>query len=212
MREVQGVMRLGVLISGRGSNLQALIDAFSVPGAPAEIVLVVSNRADAAGLARADAAGIPSSVVDHKAHADKAGFEAALTDALRAAGVDLVCLAGFMRVLSPSFVQAWTGRLVNIHPSLLPDYKGLDTHARVIADGRAESGCTVHFVTAELDGGPIIAQERVPVLPGDTPDTLAARVLAVEHRLYPSAVAAIARGDVRPPPGLADIVPPDTGA
>ncbi len=181
-------LRLGVLISGRGSNLQALIDGCAAPDFPAEIVLVISNKADAAGLARAKAASIPSSVISHR----EPGFEAAVGDALRDAGVELVCLAGFMRVLSADFVAKWRDRLINIHPSLLPAFPGLETHRRVLASGATETGCTVHFVTAALDAGPIILQEKVPVLPGDDEDRLAARVLAVEHRLYPQAVRLLA--------------------
>ena len=186
-------LNLAVLISGRGSNLQALIDACAGPDFPARIGIVVSNLPGAAGLARAQRAGIETAVIDHTSFPDRKSFEAALTAALAGAATDLVCLAGFMRVLGPDFIDNWPGRIVNIHPSLLPDYKGLDTHARVLADGRAETGCTVHYVNAELDAGPVILQERVPVMAGDTPETLADRVLAVEHRLYPEAVAQIAR-------------------
>lgn len=190
-------LNLAVLISGRGSNLQALIDACAAPDFPARIAVVISNRPGAYGLERAAAAGIEHLVIDHKAFADKAAFEAALHDALSVRPVDLICLAGFMRVLGADFVGRWPGRIINIHPSLLPDYKGLDTHARVLADGRAETGCSVHFVTAELDDGPVIVQKRVPVMPGDTPDRLADRVLAAEHAAYPEAVALIARNSVK---------------
>lgn len=181
-------LRVGVLISGRGSNLQALIDASAAPDYPARIVLVISNEADAQGLARAQAAGIATQVISHRGHANRAAYDALLTEALETAGVGLVCLAGFMRILSAEFVHHWRGRLINIHPSLLPAYKGLDTHARALAAGEKVHGCTVHFVEPELDDGPIIAQARVPVLEDDTPDTLAARVLVEEHRLYPQAV------------------------
>jgi phosphoribosylglycinamide formyltransferase 1 len=181
-------LKLGVLISGRGSNLQALIDASAVPDYPAEIVLVISNKADAAGLARAKAASIPSLTVSHR----QPDFEAAIDVALRGAGVELVCLAGFMRILSAAFVAKWQDRVINIHPSLLPAFPGLDTHRRVLAAGVKETGCTVHFVTAALDAGPIILQEKVPVLPGDDEDRLAARVLAAEHRIYPRAVRLLA--------------------
>jgi phosphoribosylglycinamide formyltransferase 1 len=190
-------VKLGVLISGRGSNLQALIDACREPGFPAEIALVVSNRPGAQGLARAEAAGIPGIVVDHRAHPDRESFERALDRELRAAGVELVCLAGFMRLLTGWLVERWHDRLVNIHPSLLPAFPGLDTHRRALEAGVRFSGCTVHFVRAEMDDGPILVQGATAVLPGDTPDTLAARVLELEHRCYPLAVRLIAEGRVR---------------
>lgn len=189
-------LRLGVLISGRGSNLQALIDAAKDPAFPAEVSLVISNKADAPGLERARVAGIPALVIQPRDYPDKAGHEAAMTQALQAAGVELVCLAGFMRLLSPSFVDAWYDRLINIHPSLLPAFPGLDTHARAIAAGAREHGCTVHYVRLEMDTGPIIVQASVPVEAGDTPDSLAARVLAEEHKAYPLAVRLIAEGRV----------------
>lgn len=185
---------VAVLISGRGSNLQALLDAFAGGGA-ARIVRVISNRPGAAGLQRAEAAGVPTAVVDHRAYADREAFEGALGEAL--AGVELVCLAGFMRLLTAGFVQRWWGRLINIHPSLLPAFKGLDVHPQVIAAGARFSGCTVHFVSADMDAGPIIGQAVVPVLPEDTAEALAARVLAAEHALYPRVVQAIAEGRVR---------------
>jgi phosphoribosylglycinamide formyltransferase-1 len=194
-------LRCAVLISGRGSNLKSLIDACADPRFPAEIVLVISNVPGAGGLAHADAARIPTLVVDHKKFAGREPFEARLTEALASAGAELVCLAGFMRLLTPSFVARWQGRLINIHPSLLPAYPGLDTHARAIADGAKETGCTVHHVVAEMDAGPIILQARVPILPGDTANALAARVLKQEHRIYPEAVRMIAEGKVRPLPG-----------
>ena len=183
-----------ILISGRGSNMTALIEAARAADYPAGIALVISNRPDAGGLARAAEAGIATAIVDHKAYPDRAGFEAALDARLRAAGIELVCLAGFMRVLTPWFVGRWEGRLLNIHPSLLPAFRGLDTHARALAAGVAEHGCTVHQVVADLDAGPIVAQARVKVLPGDTEAALSARVLAEEHRLYPQALAEVAAG------------------
>ncbi|RMF16611.1 MAG: phosphoribosylglycinamide formyltransferase [Alphaproteobacteria bacterium] len=190
-------LRLGVLISGRGSNLQALIDACAQPEFPAEIVLVISNRPEAAGLARAETAGIATLVVDHRDFREREDFENALNAALKDAGVDLVCLAGFMRILNPDFVNRWRDRLINIHPSLLPAYRGLKTHERVIADGVRFTGATVHFVRPEMDDGPIILQAAVPVHPDDTPDSLAARVLEYEHRIYVEAVRWIAEGRVR---------------
>lgn len=186
--------RLGVLISGRGSNMLALAAAAAEPGFPAEIACVIANKADAAGLGLATARGIPAIAVAHRDYPDKAAFEQAMTAELEARGVELVCLAGFMRLLSPWFIDRWRDRLINIHPSLLPAYKGLDTHARALADGVRIAGCTVHYVRAEVDTGPIVAQAAVPVLPGDTPDSLAARILTAEHRLYSYAVAMIATG------------------
>ena len=192
-----GRLRIAVLISGRGSNLQALIEACRDPGMPAEIVLVVSNRPDAAGLGRAAAAGIATRTIDHRSFADRAGFDAALDRCLREAGVELVCLAGFMRLLTTPFVTAWRDRLVNIHPSLLPSFPGLDTHARALSAGVRFAGCTVHLVRPETDSGPILAQAVVPVAPDDTPERLATRVLAAEHRLYPLALRWLAEGRVR---------------
>jgi phosphoribosylglycinamide formyltransferase-1 len=189
--------RVGVLISGRGSNLQALIEAGKTRGFPAEIVLVVSNVPKAQGLARAEAASIPARTIDHKGFASREAFDAALTEALKAARVELLCNAGFMRLHSESFVQHWWNRHLNIHPSLLPAFPGLNTHARVLEAGVKLSGCTVHFVRPEMDSGPIVAQAAVPVLPGDTEDGLAARVLALEHRLYPHALRLVASGAVR---------------
>jgi len=194
-------LKCAVLISGRGSNLKALIEACADAAFPAEIVVVISNVPGAGGLAYAEAAGIATRVIDHKKFAGREPFEARLTDALADAGAELVCLAGFMRLLTPGFVERWQGRLINIHPSLLPAYPGLDTHARAIADGAKEAGCTVHYVVAEMDAGPIILQARVPVEPGDTPETLAARVLVTEHRIYPEAVRMIAEGRSQPLPG-----------
>jgi phosphoribosylglycinamide formyltransferase-1 len=190
-----GRRRVAVLISGRGSNMASLIEAAQDPAYPAEIVLVVSNRPDAGGLERARAAGIATAVVDHKGHPDRASFDAALDATLREHDIEIVCLAGFMRILTPGFVESWAGRMLNIHPSLLPAFKGTDTHARALAAGVAKHGCTVHFVTPELDSGPIVAQAEVPVLPDDTEATLAARVLAQEHLLYPRALALVASGE-----------------
>ncbi|HEX3429260.1 MAG TPA: phosphoribosylglycinamide formyltransferase [Rhizomicrobium sp.] len=189
-------IRVGILISGRGSNLQALIDACSVAEYPAEIAVVVSNVADVAGLERAERAGIPAHAVAHGTYASRESFEEAVDALLGAAEVRLVCLAGFMRVLSDAFVEKWRGRLVNIHPSLLPAFKGLNVHRRVLQSGARISGCSVHFVVPELDSGPIIAQAAVPVLPGDTEDALAARTLASEHKLYPLALRLLAEGRV----------------
>lgn len=187
-------MRLGVLISGRGSNLQALIEACTEPGYPAEIGLVVSNRADAPGLARAAAAGIPSAVI---ADRDPGQFATAADMRLRAEGVELVCLAGFMRLLHADFVEGWRDRLINVHPSLLPAFRGLHAQRQALAAGVRFAGCTVHFVRTEVDTGPIIAQAVVPVLPGDDEERLAARILATEHRLYPFAVRLVASGRAR---------------
>lgn len=188
--------RVGVLISGRGSNLQALIDAAKDPDYPAELVLVISNVPDVQGLDRAEEAGIPTCTINHKDFPSREAFEAALNDALDGAGVELLCNAGFMRLLTESFVSRWLNRHLNIHPSLLPAFKGLDTHARVLDAGARVSGCTVHFVRAAMDDGPIVAQAAVPVLPDDTEDDLAARVLAAEHRLYPHALRLVATGQV----------------
>ncbi|MFP6730391.1 MAG: phosphoribosylglycinamide formyltransferase [Alphaproteobacteria bacterium] len=185
-------MRLAVLISGRGSNLQALIDACAQDEFPASVVLVVSNNPDAQGLARAEAAGIPTATVERRDYDSRDAFDEALSQTISAHDADLVCLAGFMSILGKKFVSRRHGRLINIHPSLLPAYPGLDTHARALADGVSTAGCTVHFVTAEIDAGPIIIQETVPVEPNDTAETLAARVLTTEHRIYPQAVRLIA--------------------
>ena len=191
-------LKIGVLISGRGSNLQALIDACANPDFPAEIALVMSNKADAFGLERAKSAGIATQVISHRDFpGDKRAFEEAMDAALRAAGVEMVCLAGFMRLLSPWFVNAWHDRLINIHPSILPSFKGLDTHERAIEAGVRFHGCTVHYVRAEMDAGPIIVQAAVPVLQGDDPHSLGDRVLESEHRIYPLAVRLIAEGRAR---------------
>ena len=190
-------LKLGVLISGRGSNLLALIEACKASDYPAEIVLVVSNKADAKGLEHADAAGIATTVVEHGGYPDRETFDKAVHEKLADAGVELVCLAGFMRLLSSWFVETWRDRVVNIHPSLLPAFKGIDAHAQAIATGVKLSGCTVHIVRPEMDAGPILVQAAVPVLPGDDEDTLAARILTVEHRCYPLAVRLIAEGRVK---------------
>jgi phosphoribosylglycinamide formyltransferase 1 len=192
-----GRTRVGVLISGRGSNLKALLDACAAADFPAKIVTVVSNRPDAGGVEHARAAGVASEVVDHKAFAGRDAFEAAVTRALESAGVEIVCLAGFMRVVGAGFVRHWQGRMINIHPSLLPLFPGLDTHARALAAGLRLHGCTVHFVSEEVDGGAIVGQAAVPVLPGDDPESLAARVLQAEHRLYPACLRLLAEGRVR---------------
>lgn len=192
--------RVGVLISGRGSNMLALLQAARDPAYPAEIALVLSNRPDAAGLALAAAAGVPVRAIDHRTFGrDRAAHEAALDAALREAGVEIVCLAGYMRLLTPFLVGAWRGRMLNVHPSLLPAFPGLETHERAIATGVKLHGCTVHLVTEVMDEGPILAQAAVPVLPDDTPDMLAARVLVQEHRIYPAALAAVASGLAGPP-------------
>lgn len=190
-------LKLAILISGRGSNMEALVRAAKSPDYPAEPVLIISNRPEAAGLMFAEAAGIPALAIDHKTYGkDREAFERDLDAALRAAGVEIIALAGFMRVLTNWFVTRWEGRMVNIHPSLLPKYKGLDTHQRAIDAGDTEAGCTVHWVSAGVDEGEIIAQARVPILAGDTAETLAARTLPEEHRLYPLALA-MACGQVR---------------
>ena len=186
--------RVGVLVSGSGSNLQALLDAAAAPGFPAEIALVISNRPGAGGLARAEAAGVPALCIDHKAFEGRAPFEDALHAALIGHAIETVCLAGFMRVLTEGFVRRWAGRMLNIHPSLLPSFKGLHVHRQALEAGVRISGCTVHVVTPDLDDGPIIGQAAVPVLPGDTPETLAARTLRAEHRLYPAALRAFLTG------------------
>jgi phosphoribosylglycinamide formyltransferase 1 len=189
--------RVAVLISGRGSNMTALIEAAKASDYPADVVLVVSNRPEAAGLARANSEGVPTIVIDHAAfHDDREAFEHTLDEALRSHRIDLVCLAGFMRRLTPWFVDRWYGRMLNIHPSLLPQFKGLHTHRRALEAGVKEHGATVHLVVPEVDAGPIVAQERVAIGAGDTEQTLAARVLELEHRLYPRALRALAEGRV----------------
>lgn len=186
-------VRAGVLISGRGSNMMALVEAAKAPAYPAEIVCVISNRADAAGLDFARANGIAAEVIDRRAYASRQAYDEALNAALRAHGAEIVACAGFMRILTAGFIARWQGLLINIHPSLLPAYRGLQTHQRALADHAKVHGCTVHHLTAELDAGPVILQAEVPVLPGDTPETLAARVLGEEHRIYPQALAQVAR-------------------
>jgi phosphoribosylglycinamide formyltransferase-1 len=186
-------LNLAVLISGRGSNLQSILDACADPDFPAEVRIVISNKADAYGLVRAEKMGIPTCVVAHKDFSSREEFERTLITAIEAAGsIDIVCLAGFMRVLTPFFISRWENRLINIHPSLLPAYKGLHTHERAIAAGEKEAGCTIHYVTDGVDEGPIILQKRVPILEGDTPDILAERVLAQEHIAYPEAIKRLA--------------------
>lgn len=189
--------RVAILISGSGSNMVRLVEGMKAADHPATPVLVLSNRPDAGGLARAAALGVPTAVADHRAR-PKAEFEAALSHHLDAAGADILCLAGFMRVLSAGFVARWHGRILNIHPSLLPLFRGLDTHARALASGMAVHGCTVHLVTPELDDGPILGQAVIPVLPDDTPQTLATRLLPMEHRLYPAVLARFAAGERAP--------------
>ena len=189
--------RLVVLISGRGSNLQAILDQAASGEWPVDIAVVISNRPGVQGLERARQAGVPALELDHKNYPDRPEFEAALIELIDRQQPDLVILAGFMRVLNPGFTEHYRGRLFNIHPSLLPKFRGLHTHERALAAGETEHGATIHFVTAELDGGPIIVQARVPVLPDDDPDALAARVLAQEHRLYPQAIRWFAEGRLK---------------
>jgi phosphoribosylglycinamide formyltransferase 1 len=190
-------VRTGILISGRGSNMRSLIAAASDPVFPAEIALVISNVGNAEGLKFAAAAGIPTKVIPHKAFATREDFDRAVSIALDASDVDIVCLAGFMRILSDWFARKWEGRLVNIHPSLLPLFKGTHVHEQALHAGVRVSGCTVHFVVPELDAGPIIAQAAVPVEIGDTHETLAARILVEEHKLYPAALKMLAEGRVK---------------
>jgi phosphoribosylglycinamide formyltransferase 1 len=190
--------RAAVLISGRGSNMVALIEAAKAADYPAEIALVVSNEPAAEGLKHAAQAGVATAVVDHRPFGkDREAFERALDRELAAHGIEIVCLAGFMRLLTPWFVRQWEGRLINIHPALLPAFKGLDTHRRAIEAGAAEHGATVHFVVPEMDSGPVILQRAVPVKPGDTEQALAVRVLAVEHEIYPQALRLLAEGRLR---------------
>ena len=189
--------RTAVLISGRGSNLEALLEHCAGPAASAAIALVISNRPDAAGLDHARAAGIPAAVIDHRRHAGRESFEAEIDGALKNHGIEIVCLAGFMQILSAGLVARWRDRLLNIHPSLLPALRGLDTHRRALEAGLRFHGCTVHFLRAELDAGPIILQGALAVRPDDTPDSLAARVLTLEHRCYPQALELVAAGRVR---------------
>jgi phosphoribosylglycinamide formyltransferase-1 len=189
-------VRVAVLISGRGSNLQSLIDAAKAPDYPAEIALVVSNKENAAGLCVAQNAGIPTRVIPHQNYESREDFDRAIDAALRDAKIDLIAEAGFMRIHSEWFAKTWEGRALNIHPSLLPLFPGIRVHQQALDAGVKESGCTVHFIVAELDSGPTILQAAVPVLPGDTAETLAARILVEEHRIYPEAVKLVAQGKV----------------
>lgn len=189
-------IKIGVLVSGSGSNLQSLIDLCADPAIPAEIVSVISNKPDVFALERAKQARIPAHVIDHRIFADRDGFDAALDVQLRCDGVEFVCLAGFMRILTPGFIAGWPDRMVNIHPSLLPLFKGLHTHRQALAAGVRLHGCTVHFVRPALDDGPILIQAAIPVLDGDDEQSLAARVLAAEHQAYPKALRLIAEGRV----------------
>ena len=196
--------RVAVLISGRGSNMMALIEAATAKDYPAEIALVLSNLPDAAGLARAREAAIATAVVDHRRFGeDREAFEHLLDEELRKNRIELVCLAGFMRLLTAWFIKRWSGRILNIHPALLPDFKGLNTHRRALEAGVKQHGATVHFVVEETDAGPIISQQWIPVLQGDTEQTLAARVLEIEHRIYPEALRLVAEGRAKfPAPNL----------
>lgn len=189
--------KVGVLISGRGSNLQALLDAAAHDDYPAEIAIVLANKAGAYGLERARQANVQAGFIDHTLYETREDFEKELDAQLREAGVELVCLAGFMRILTPWFVEKWKDRLINIHPSILPAFKGVHTHERALETGVRVHGCTVHYVRAEMDDGPIIGQAVIPVLPGDTPDTLSDRVLVAEHKLYPACLKLVASGEAR---------------
>lgn len=189
--------RTAILISGRGSNMKSLVAAARRPDYPAEIVIVISNRPDAAGIAWAKEQGLPALAMDHKLYSDRAHFESQLQGVLTASGVDLICLAGFMRLMTAPFVERWRDRMLNIHPSLLPAFKGLDTHARALAAGAKFAGCSVHLVRPEMDEGPILGQAVVPVLENDTEATLAARVLSAEHELYPRTLELFAAGLIK---------------
>jgi phosphoribosylglycinamide formyltransferase 1 len=189
--------RTAILISGRGSNMRSLVEAARAPDYPATIALVISNRPEAAGAVWAVEQGLPTVIIDHKSYGSRGEFERALQSALDTHAIELVALAGFMRLMTPEFVGHWQDRMINIHPSLLPSFKGLHTHERAIAAGVKIAGCTVHFVRAEMDDGPIIAQAAVPVLEGDTAETLAARILKLEHRVYPAALRLVAAGTAR---------------
>ncbi|HSP24732.1 MAG TPA: phosphoribosylglycinamide formyltransferase [Saliniramus sp.] len=189
--------RVAILISGRGSNMASLLDAAAAPEYPASIALVLSNRPNAGGIARAGDVGVATAIVDHKDYPDRETFERAMDEVLVEAKIEIVCLAGFMRVLTPWFVSRWVGRMINIHPSLLPLFRGTHTHRQALDAGVRVHGCTVHFVVPELDSGPIIAQACIPVFPGDDEDALAARVLVEEHRIYPQALAQLASDEAR---------------
>ncbi|MET0638481.1 MAG: phosphoribosylglycinamide formyltransferase [Hyphomicrobium sp.] len=189
--------RTAILISGRGSNMRSLVEAARAPDYPATIALVISNRPEAAGAVWAVEQGLPTVIIDHKSYGSRGEFERALQSALDTHAIELVALAGFMRLMTPEFVGHWQDRMINIHPSLLPSFKGLHTHERAIEAGVKIAGCTVHFVRAEMDDGPIIAQAAVPVLEGDTAETLAARILKLEHRVYPAALRLVAAGTAR---------------
>ncbi|WP_230531086.1 phosphoribosylglycinamide formyltransferase [Microvirga roseola] len=189
--------RIAILISGRGSNMVSLIEAARAPDFPGEIFLVLSNRPDAGGLDLAREAGLPALAIDHKAYSTRESFEQALDATLTEHGIEFICLAGFMRVLTNWFVERWAGRMLNIHPSLLPLFRGTQTHRRALDEGVLVHGCTVHFVVPELDAGPIVAQAVVPVVPGDTEESLAARILVQEHKLYPQALRMVCDGSAR---------------
>jgi len=186
--------RVAVLISGTGSNMKALVAASRQPGSSFEVCCVVSNKPDAGGITWAREQGISTQVIDHKNFPTREAFDTDLNNYLQSQRLDLIACAGFMRIMTPVLITPWQGRMLNIHPSLLPLYKGLHTHERAIADGQKDAGCSVHLVTLELDDGPVLGQARVPILPGDTAETLAARVLAEEHKLYPDTLAAFAKG------------------
>jgi phosphoribosylglycinamide formyltransferase-1 len=207
MGRVMAKKRLAILISGRGSNMMALVAAARAANYPAEVAAIISNRPDAAGLAWARAEGLPVTLIDHKAYPSREAFDAALDQVLVAADVELIALAGFMRIQSATFVRKWQGRQLNIHPSLLPAFKGLNPHAQALQAGVKISGCTVHFVSEELDGGPIIAQAAVPVCEGDSAESLAARILVAEHALYPEALALVATGRTRLNEGRVLVLP-----
>jgi len=189
--------RTAVLISGRGTNMSALVEAASSPSFPAEVVLVVADNPEADGLKKAQDAGVRTETIDRRAFDERAAFEAALQGRLDAVGSELVCLAGFMRVLSADFVAKWFGRMINIHPSILPSFRGVDTHRRVLEAGVKLHGCSVHFVKADVDAGPIIMQAAIPILQDDTPETLSDRLLPVEHRVFPMALRLLASGAIR---------------
>jgi phosphoribosylglycinamide formyltransferase-1 len=185
-------LNLAIFISGRGSNMRSIIEACKTPDYPATVNMVLSNRPDAPGLDYAAGQGIKTEIVDHKLFATREAFESEIQEILSHYKVDLIALAGFLRILTPGFIEKWPQRIINVHPSLLPDYKGLNTHERAIADGKKEAGCTIHYVVPEIDSGEIILQKRVPILPGDTPGTLAERVVVQEHSAYPEAIRIVA--------------------